>query len=87
VRLFVEEIDVVRRELGLDRLQLLGQSWDGMLALEYALTQPVGVASLTLHGDARVAHATHTGARRGGKLDARLLACRHFPLRVDLRVR
>jgi L-proline amide hydrolase len=48
VQLFVEEVDVVRRALGLDRLHLLGQSWGGMLAMEYALTQPVGVASLTL---------------------------------------
>ncbi len=48
VELFVEEVDVVRRALGLDRLHLLGHSWGGMLAMEYALTQPVGVASLTL---------------------------------------
>jgi proline-specific peptidase len=48
VPLFVEEVGVVRRALGLDRLHLLGQSWGGMLAMEYALTQPVGVASLTV---------------------------------------
>ena len=48
VPLFVEEVDVVRRELGLDRIHLLGQSWGGMLAMEYALTQPLGVASLTI---------------------------------------
>ena len=46
--LFVEEVGVVRRALGLDRLHLLGQSWGGMLAMEYALTQPAGVASLTI---------------------------------------
>jgi L-proline amide hydrolase len=48
VPLFIEEVGVVRRALGLDRLHLLGQSWGGMLAMEYALTQPVGVASLTI---------------------------------------
>jgi len=48
VQLFLEEIDVVRQALGLDRLHLLGQSWGGMLAMEYALTQPTGVASLTV---------------------------------------
>lgn len=48
VPLFVEEVDVVRRALGLDRIHLLGQSWGGMLAMEYALTQPKGVASLTV---------------------------------------
>ncbi len=48
VPLFVEEVGVVRRALRLDRVHLLGQSWGGMLAMEYALTQPVGVASLTI---------------------------------------
>ena len=46
VDLFVEEVGVVRRELGLERIHLLGQSWGGMLAMEYALTQPAGLASL-----------------------------------------
>jgi L-proline amide hydrolase len=46
VPLFVEELGVVRHALRLDRMHLLGQSWGGMLAMEYALTQPVGVASL-----------------------------------------
>lgn len=48
VQLFVEEVDVVRNALGLGQLHLLGHSWGGMLAMEYALTQPVGVASLTV---------------------------------------
>ena len=38
---FVEELGIVRRELDLDEVHLLGQSWGGMLAIEYALTQPV----------------------------------------------
>lgn len=45
---FVSEIDYVRNALGLDRLVLLGQSWGGMLALEYVLTQPSGVAGAIL---------------------------------------
>ncbi len=45
---FVEELAAVRHQLGLDRVHLLGQSWGGMLALEYLLTKPEGVASLTL---------------------------------------
>lgn len=48
VDLFVEELDVVRRALGLERMHLLGQSWGGMLAMAYALTQPHGVASLII---------------------------------------
>lgn len=35
---FVEEVEAVRRALGLERFHLLGQSWGGMLAIEYVLT-------------------------------------------------
>jgi len=45
---FVDELATVRRELGLERVHLLGQSWGGMLAIEYALTQPRGLESLVL---------------------------------------
>ena len=48
VDLFVEEVGVVQRALGLERLHILGQSWGGMLAMEYALTKPAGLASLVL---------------------------------------
>jgi len=43
---FVEEVGVVREHLALDRLHIFGNSWGGMLAMEYALTQPDGVASM-----------------------------------------
>jgi proline-specific peptidase len=48
VPLFVEELGEVRRALGLERVHLLGSSWGGMLAMEYALTQPSGVVSLLI---------------------------------------
>lgn len=48
VELFIEELDVVRKALALDRIHLLGQSWGGMLGMEYALTQPDGLISLTV---------------------------------------
>jgi proline-specific peptidase len=48
VELFVDEVGAVRRVLGLDRVHLLGNSWGGMLAMEYALTKPPGLASLVL---------------------------------------
>ena len=44
--LYVEEVDVVREALGLERVVVLGQSWGGMLALAYAQTQPHGLAGL-----------------------------------------
>lgn len=45
---FVEEIDRVRNALGLDRVVLLGQSWGGMLAIEYLLTGNRAVQGLVL---------------------------------------
>jgi L-proline amide hydrolase len=48
VELYVEEVDVLRQALGLEHIHLLGQSWGGMLAMEYMLTKPKGVASLTI---------------------------------------
>jgi L-proline amide hydrolase len=48
VELFVGEVQAVRDALGLDEMHLFGSSWGGMLAMEYALTQPAGLASLVL---------------------------------------
>ena len=48
VETFVDEVSVVREALGLDRTHIFGSSWGGMLAMEYALTKPAGLASLTL---------------------------------------
>jgi proline-specific peptidase len=45
---FVEGVAAVRDALGLDRVHLLGHSWGGWLALEYALGQAGGLASLVL---------------------------------------
>jgi len=49
---FVGELETVRTELGLGRMHLLGQSWGGMLALQYALDHPEGVKSLVLSNTA-----------------------------------
>jgi proline-specific peptidase len=48
VELYVDEVGAVRDALGLDRIHLFGSSWGGMLAMEYALTRPAGLASLVL---------------------------------------
>ena len=48
VPLFVEEVGAVRQALGLGRLHILGQSWGGMLGMEYALTKPHGLESLVV---------------------------------------
>ncbi|MBA2568491.1 MAG: proline iminopeptidase-family hydrolase [Actinobacteria bacterium] len=48
VELFLGELRTIREELDLDRVHLFGSSWGGMLAMEYALTRPAGLASLVL---------------------------------------
>jgi len=46
---FVEELQVVRQELGLDQVHLLGHSWGGSLAAAYVLEKGTeGIASVIL---------------------------------------
>ncbi|HWS42788.1 MAG TPA: proline iminopeptidase-family hydrolase [Pseudoflavonifractor sp.] len=46
--LWQEEIDVVRAALNLREVHILGQSWGGMLAMQYAIAQPQGVKSMVI---------------------------------------
>ncbi len=48
VDLFRDEVAVVREQLGLDRIHLLGTSWGGMLALEHVLSGAEGIVGLIL---------------------------------------
>jgi proline-specific peptidase len=64
IPLFVEEVGAIRSALGLDRVHLLGQSWGGQLALEYMLTRPSGVVSLTLASSLASATRWEGEARR-----------------------
>ena len=43
-----EEVEQVRAALGLDRFVLYGQSWGGMLAIEYALAYPQHLSGLVI---------------------------------------
>jgi proline-specific peptidase len=45
---YVSELAAIIKSLRLDQVHLLGQSWGGQLALEYALTKPRGLKSLVL---------------------------------------
>jgi len=45
---YVAETETVRRELGLGKVHMLGHSWGGWLAIDYALTHPENLASLIL---------------------------------------
>jgi pimeloyl-ACP methyl ester carboxylesterase len=67
VETFLDQLRSVREGLGLHEIHLFGSSWGGMLALEYALTQPDGLASLVLN-------STPTSAPRWAKETGRLAA-------------
>jgi proline iminopeptidase len=47
---YVEEVEHVRRELGLGRVHLIGSSWGGMLAIAYALKYQSRLKSMTTVG-------------------------------------
>jgi L-proline amide hydrolase len=83
VSVFVHELLNLRSQLGLDRAFVLGTSWGGMLAMEYAFTQPDGLLGLILNStlvsaetwaaeQARLRDALpthHRDALRAGNLD------------------
>jgi len=48
VERFRKEVEQVRLALGLDRFVLYGQSWGGMLAIEYALAYPQYLSGLVI---------------------------------------
>jgi proline iminopeptidase len=49
VERFVEELDLVRKQLGLERIHLMGHSWGGSLAAAYVLSKgSKGIESLIL---------------------------------------
>lgn len=48
VERFVAEVDAVRHTLGLDRVVIVGNSWGGTIAAEYAIGRPEGLAGLVL---------------------------------------
>jgi proline-specific peptidase len=64
VELFVAEVDAVRGALGLERIHLLGSSWGSMLGIEYTLTRPSGLVSLTLNSPPTAAETWKEEATR-----------------------
>ncbi|NKJ08232.1 proline iminopeptidase-family hydrolase [Rhizobium sp. SG741] len=45
---YVEETETVRKALGLGKVHMLGHSWGGWLAIDYALTYPENLRTLIL---------------------------------------
>jgi proline iminopeptidase len=52
----VADLDALRRDLGLDAVAVLGHSWGGLLAMEYATRHPDRVSHLVLMNTAPVWH-------------------------------
>lgn len=48
VERFTDELDAVRRALGVNRWHVLGHSWGGTIALEYGARRPAALAALVL---------------------------------------
>ena len=54
---YVEDLDGLRRHLGLERLAVLGHSWGGIVAMHYALRHPDRTSHLVLMNSAPASHA------------------------------
>ena len=52
LRLAVEDIEALRKRLGVEKLTLLGHSWGGQLAMAYTVAHPKRVRALILVGSA-----------------------------------
>lgn len=62
---YVRELAIVREQLGLNEVHILGQSWGTMVAVEYMLTmQPSGVKSLILSAPCLSASRWYEDQRR-----------------------
>lgn len=48
IELFIQELNALRQHLSITNHHVLGHSWGGSLAAEYALTQPTGLEKLIL---------------------------------------
>ena len=77
---FVAELEAIREALGIARWHVLGHSWGGTVALEYAARRPEGLESLVLQGPlistpAWMADAATLRARLPQDVQATLDAC------------
>jgi proline iminopeptidase len=72
---YVKETETVRKALGLGRVHLLGHSWGGWLAIEYALTYPEALKTLILENTvADIPHLSLELERLRGALGAETVA-------------
>ena len=74
VDFYLREVDAVREALALDRVHILGQSWGGMLLMEYLVRLPAGVVSATISWSDAIVHMwVSERARVGAGLPAEVI--------------
>ena len=72
---YVEETETVRRALGLGKVHLMGHSWGGWLAIDYALTYPEALRTLILENTvADIPHLSTELDRLRGALGSETMA-------------
>lgn len=64
IRRFTDEVEAVRVGLALGQIHLMGRSWGGMLALQYALDYPGNLRSLILSNTAADAAAMSASVQK-----------------------
>jgi proline iminopeptidase len=81
----VQDLDTVREHFQLDSIAILGHSWGGLLAIEYAILHPEHVSHLILMSTAPISHKDylllHEHRRRNSPADIEKLKAD----RVDLK--
>src|SRR5512135_1552196 len=66
----MRDLDALRRYFGLESVAVLGHSWGGVLALEYAIRHPNNVSHLILLNTAPASHQDFLLLRREGRRNA-----------------
>lgn len=59
----IEDVEAVRMHFGFDRIAVLGHSWGGLLAAEYAIRHPDRVSHLILMNSAPLSHRSFLSFR------------------------
>ena len=59
IKTFVEDIEALRKELGFDTFTILGHSWGGRLAMEYAIAYPENLNKIILISSTPASFAEH----------------------------
>lgn len=83
---FVDEIELVRKALGIERWHLLGHSWGGTLALEYGGRRPAALLGLALASPlvstkSWIADANILRRQLPAEAQAEIASCDHGPSR------